>query len=195
MTAWQGRNAARRWRALVAMAQAAEAPLGLGDGFARAVGVTGLRLMAYKDEYEVARLHRAPGFRAALAATFDGGGRPRVHLAPPLLPLGRDGRTGRPRKIALGRSADLAFAVLVRLKWLRGTPFDPFGHTAERRAERRLARDFATLVARLSAGLTPETHARAVAIAELGQSVRGFGPVKAAAIARYEAALAEGLAQ
>jgi indolepyruvate ferredoxin oxidoreductase len=191
MRAWQDAGAAARFRVLVDTARRAEAAQGLGEDFTRAVALTALRLMPYKDEYEVARLYRDPAFRASVAAIWGPGVRLRYHLAPPFLPLARDGRTGRPRKIALGRVADLAFAVLAPLRRLRGTPFDPFGHTAERREERRLVAEFEALVADLAATLAPATHARAVRIASLGQQVRGYGPVKAAAVARYRAALAE----
>lgn len=193
MAAWQNGKIADRWRAMVEAAHTAEKAIGSSEAFTRAIANTGLRLMAYKDEYEVARLYRDPAFTEMLGKALHGGKRKRVHLAPPMLPLGRDGRTGRPRKIALGRSADLAFALLPRLKWLRGTPLDPFGYTAERRTERRLSRDFFDLACQLTHDLTPKTHAKSVEIAELGQMVRGFGPVKEAAIARYEAALAEKL--
>ena len=165
----------------------------MGDSFTRAVAATGLRLMAYKDEYEVARLHRLPAFRQALAETFDTTAAPRFHLAPPLLPRRLDARTGRPAKIAIGRPAVWAFAVLTQLRALRGMPLDPFGHTAERRAERRLAAEYVALVDRLATELTPETHARCTRIAALGQMVRGFGPVKEAAIARYDSELAAAL--
>ncbi|MCU0906191.1 MAG: indolepyruvate ferredoxin oxidoreductase family protein [Rhodobacteraceae bacterium] len=188
---WGGAPAAARFRAVVAVAQAAEARQGLGEAFTRAVAQTALRLMPYKDEYEVARLHRDPVFRAAVAASHGPSARLTWHLAPPFLPLGRDGRTGRPRKVALGRAADWAFALLVRLRPLRGTPFDPFGHTAERRAERRLVAAFEALVARLATGLSADTHASAVEAVQLGLMVRGYGPVKASAIARYQTALAE----
>jgi indolepyruvate ferredoxin oxidoreductase len=191
MRAWGGPRAARRWRTIVARARAAEGTM--GESFTRAVAATGLRLLAYKDEYEVARLHRLPAFRQALAETFDTTAVPRFHLAPPLLTRHLDARTGRPAKIAIGRPAVWAFAVLTQLRALRGTPLDPFGHTAERRAERRLAAEYVALVDRLATELTPETHARCTRIAALGQMVRGFGPVKEAAIARYDSELAAAL--
>jgi indolepyruvate ferredoxin oxidoreductase len=191
MTAWGGARAARDWRTLVDLARTAET--GMGDAFSRAVAATGLRLMAYKDEYEVARLHRLTSFRKELDQTFVLDGRPRFHLAPPFLSWRRDGRTGRPAKIAMGRIADWSFALLVRLRSLRATPFDLFGRTHERQAERRLSRDFAALVTRLSAELSTENHFEAIRIVSLGQHVRGFGPVKAAAMVRYEEQLTQAL--
>ena len=134
------------------------------------------KLLAYKDEYEVARLHLDTLTKAR--AEFDGDLRPTFHLAPPLLP-GRDG-AGRPRKRAFGPWVSAVFAVLAKGKRLRGTPFDLFGYTAERRMERALITQFEGDMAQVLASLTPATEPLVRELAELPLTIRGFGPVKEA---------------
>ena len=183
LTDYQDAAYAARFDALVRRAAEAEATHAPGrSGLAEAVSAGAFKLMAYKDEYEVARLYAAPEFRAALEDAFEGTPTLRVHLAPPLLSR-PDPRTGHPRKIAFGPWILTAFRVLAKLKGLRGTAFDPFGRTAERKAERQLVADYAALVEELCTGLTPANHATAVALAELPQEIRGFGHVKAGAMA------------
>ncbi|WP_372089009.1 indolepyruvate ferredoxin oxidoreductase family protein [Tistrella mobilis] len=145
----------------------------LTDAVARSL----FKLMAYKDEYEVARLYTDGAFHDKLARQFEGDVRLTFHLAPPLFAR-RDKATGRPRKSSYGPWVMGAFRLLARMKRLRGTVFDPFGHTAERRTERRLIAEYRATVERLVAGLTPENHARAVEIAKLPMDIRGFGHVK-----------------
>jgi indolepyruvate ferredoxin oxidoreductase len=152
------------------------------------------KLMAYKDEYEVARLYADPAFLKQVNNTFDGERlRLRFHLAPPLLAR-RDKRTGVPRKMTFGPWLLGGFSLLARLKVLRGTPFDPFGHTRERRLERQLVTDYETLLDQVVAKLTPENHAIAVGLAAIPEKIRGYGHVKMrhlAAAKADEAALLE----
>jgi indolepyruvate ferredoxin oxidoreductase len=134
------------------------------------------KLLTYKDEYEVARLHLATAAR--VEAAFQGARGMTFHLAPPLLP-GRDG-AGRPRKRAFPARLMLpAFRLLAAMSGLRGTALDPFGWTAERRTERRLIADYEADMAALPADSAGDA---AVALAELPLAIRGFGPVKAAAV-------------
>ncbi len=145
------------------------------------------RLMAYKDEYEVARLYTDPAFMAGLADTFSGKLKLSLNLAPPLLPLGKDPRTGRPRKIAVGGWVLPLFRLLRRGKALRGTPFDPFGHTAERRLERALIGEYQAMVRSLAEGMTAGKLALATEIAAAPALAAGYGPVKEAGVAAYRA--------
>ena len=140
-------------------------------------------MLAYKDEYEVARLHLET--RSRLSDAFDGDLRVTYHLAPP--GLTRPGPDGRAAKRAFGPWIERVFGVLARMKALRGTPLDPFGLTAERRAERAAIRAYEADVAHLLATARPSTMDAAVALAEWPLSVRGFGPVKAAAAVRAAA--------
>ncbi|HPU52058.1 MAG TPA: indolepyruvate ferredoxin oxidoreductase family protein, partial [Burkholderiaceae bacterium] len=163
------------------------ASLRLSDAVARGL----FKLMAYKDEYEVARLLSDPAFKAGIERQFEGDWSLRFHLAPPLLAR-LDPRTGRPRKIEFGPWLAPLLAVLARLKFLRGTPFDPFGWTAERRTERALIVRYRALIETVLAGLTPERLDLALEIARLPDDVRGYGPVKERHLKdfeRHEAAL------
>ena len=170
---------AQRYRDLVTRVAAVEAAATPGrSGLAMAVAKGAFRLMAYKDEYEVARLQLDPRFRTALASQFSPTAKFRYHLAPPLLSFRRDARTGAPAKMSFGRWIEPAFRVLASLKAVRGTWYDPFGWTAERRAERQAVQDYETLIAKLLPRLSPATHAKIVEIAGLADTVRGFGPVK-----------------
>jgi indolepyruvate ferredoxin oxidoreductase len=184
LTAYQDAAWAARYRALVERVRAVESERAPGqDALARAVLANAFRLMSYKDEYEVARLHADAAFRHRLDASFDGPVRLRYHLAPPLLAR-RDPATGVPRKIEFGAWMGLAFRLLAPGKRLRGTPLDPFGRSAERRLERQLIADYFALIERLLAGLSPGNHALAVELAGLPDGIRGFGHVKLAAIGR-----------
>jgi indolepyruvate ferredoxin oxidoreductase len=133
--------------------------------------------MAYKDEYEVARLLSDPAFARRIADEFEGDYVVHYHLAPPLL-AGRDPATGRPRKRRYGPWMRPAMALLARLKPLRGTVLDPFGYTAERRAERALVDEYERTMREVAQRLAPGNHAAAVAIARVPDDIRGYGHVK-----------------
>jgi indolepyruvate ferredoxin oxidoreductase len=134
------------------------------------------KLLAYKDEYEVARLHLESHAKAR--AQFDGDFKMTFHLAPPM--TSRTGADGRPAKKAYGERMLAAFRVLAPLKVLRGTPLDPFGRSAERRMERALIRQYEADMAEWLGKVRPETREALIALAELPLSIRGFGPVKEA---------------
>ena len=148
------------------------------------------KLLAYKDEYEVARMHLDTARKAR--AEFDGDFRVTYHLAPPI--FGGEGADGRPIKRAFGPWMGRVFGVLARMKGLRGTAFDPFGRSAERKMERALIVQFERDMAEVLERLSPATQEIARELAELPLSIRGYGPVKAAsetmAAKRREALLA-----
>jgi indolepyruvate ferredoxin oxidoreductase len=180
LTAWQDARWAERYRSRVERVRQVETERVGAAGrwrLTEAVARHLARLMAYKDEYEVARLHTDPTFLASLDARFEGNWSLRFHLAPPLISR-IDPKTGRPVKREFGPWMLPAMRVLARLKRLRGTPFDPFGRTAERRSERALIEAYEALVDELMAGLTPANHAQAIALARLPDRIRGYGPVK-----------------
>ncbi|SLN35358.1 indolepyruvate ferredoxin oxidoreductase family protein [Oceanibacterium hippocampi] len=178
LTAYQNARYARRYRALVDKVAAAEAEKTPGrHGLAEAVARYAFKLMAYKDEYEVARLYTDGRFEEKLAAQFAGDYRIEFHLAPPILAK-RDPATGAPEKRTYGPWMFKAFRVLARLKFLRATPLDPFGRTEERKTERKLIRDYEATVERLIGGLTPANHGLAVAVARIPEEIRGYGHVK-----------------
>ena len=181
---YQNESYAERYRILVARARAAETEQAPGrDGFAAAVARSYYKLLAYKDEYEVARLYGDGRFARALAENFEGKSRLTVHLAPPFL-VNRDPTTGAPIKREFGAWMLRAMRLLAPFKFLRGTALDPFGYTPERIAERGLIAEYETLTAELIERLTPATHALATELALLAFKIRGFGHVKAAAIER-----------
>lgn len=145
------------------------------------------KLMAYKDEYEVARLITNGAFDGDIAARFDGDIKVTYHLAPPFLP-GIDTATGRPRKRAFGAWIRPLMGGLAKLKWLRGSWVDPFGYTHERRVERQLIKDYRDTLYEAVSQLSDDTYGTVRALAELPDQIRGFGPVKAEAIEEYEKA-------
>ena len=178
LTAFQNTRLAERYRSLLMLARKLErerAPRleGLVEAIARAYH----KLLAYKDEYEIARLYTDGRFAAELAANFEGRTRLEFHLAPPLT-ASRDSRTGHLQKTAFGPWMMTVFRLLARLKGLRGTPLDPFGYTAERRRERQMIVDYEATVASLLDRLDSENHGLAVEIATLPLSIKGFGHVK-----------------
>ena len=157
-----------------------------GGPFTDAVARYAYKLMAYKDEYEVARLYADGSFRRRLAARFEGDLEVTFHLAPPLLSR-PDPVTGEPRKRAFGAWMWPVFGLLAKMRGLRGTAFDPFGRTAERRMERRLIEEYFETIEELIAGLRPENHALAVEIASVPDRIRGFGHDKQRNAAEAEA--------
>jgi len=180
LVAYQDRAWAGRYRRLVDRVRAVEGErIGANPGFelTESVARNFFRLMAYKDEYEVARLHSDPAFVAGIAARFEGDWKLKFHLAPPLLAR-TDPKTGRPRKLAFGPWMMSGFRVLARLKFLRGTAFDPFGRTEERRAERALVASYENVVDEIMARLGPGNLGIAVELASVPEQIRGFGPVK-----------------
>ena len=183
---YQDAGWAARYRESVAAAATAERQRAPGgNAFARAAAESLFKLMAYKDEYEVARLYTDGAFAAELRDAFEGDLRVTIHLAPPLLAR-RDPITGEAKKIAFGPWILPALRGLAKLRRLRGTPFDLFGYSAERRAERAMIADHEALLEELAAGLNAENRALAVALAATPQAIRGFGHVKAKALATTE---------
>jgi indolepyruvate ferredoxin oxidoreductase len=176
---YQNADYAARYRALVEKVRAAEAAKVPGKSqLAEAVARYLFKLMAYKDEYEVARLYSTDTFRAQIANEVGGENlRLHVHLSPPLFAR-RDKATGEPKKTKFGPWIFPVFRVLAKLKFLRGTALDPFGYTAERRTERKLIADYEVLLSEILGRLTPENHAMAVGLASIPEKIRGFGHVK-----------------
>jgi indolepyruvate ferredoxin oxidoreductase len=149
----------------------------LTDAVARVL----FKLMAYKDEYEVARLHLDAVFRAKLSSEFEPGFKINYHLAPPAVPTGRD-HCGRPRKIQFGSWMNGPFRALQSLKRLRGTRLDMFGLNHERKTERELISWYEGVVGQLCSHLTCDTVDNMAQIAAIPLDIRGFGPVKLAAV-------------
>ena len=178
LTAYQDRAYAERYAELVRRTAAVERDKVPGAGaLAEAVARYYFKLLAYKDEYEVARLYTEGAFLDKLGATFAGDYTLRFHLAPPIFAR-RDPDTGVPRKREFGPWMLTVLRLLARLKRLRGTPFDVFGMSAERKLERRLIAEYESCVSELIAGLEPENHGLAVEIASIPEQIRGFGHVK-----------------
>ena len=184
LTKYQNRAYADRYAELLARITAAEQRARPGSrALTQAIAESYFKLLAYKDEYEVARLYSDGAFQRKLAAQFEIGGRIKVFLAPPLISR-RDPNTGRPRKRAFGGWVLKLFSVLAKAKGLRGHWFDPFGWTDERKQERWQIDHFEQIVDELLNSLDRQNLAIAVDIATLPAEVRGFGPVKAAALER-----------
>lgn len=175
---YQNARYANRYRNLVEQVREREAELQLGEQLSRTVARYYFKLMAYKDEYEVARLHSGAAFQAQLQQEFQGDYQLRFHLAPPLLAR-RDPVTGEPLKREFGGWMMGVFRLLARLRGLRGTPLDIFGYTAERRLERRLIGDYADIISELLPKLSADNHSLACEIAALPEGIRGYGHVKA----------------
>lgn len=178
LTAYQNASYAKRYRDIVARIATAESEKAPGSkGLKDAVISNLFKLMAYKDEYEVARLYTAPEFRQKLERQFDGDYSLKVHLAPPML-SSIDPNTGLPRKREFGPWIFKAFSILAKLKSLRGTAFDVFGYTQERKTERKLIEDYAALLDEIAGSLAPENHGMAVQLARIPEQIRGFGHIK-----------------
>ncbi|EKE69523.1 indolepyruvate ferredoxin oxidoreductase family protein [Oceanibaculum indicum] len=194
LTDYQDAAYARRYTDLVARVRAAEQAMTPGQSaLAEAVARYYHKLLAIKDEYEVARLYTDGGFQRRLSQQFEGDYKLEFHLAPPLF-AERDPQTGHLKKRAYGPWMMAAFRTLAGFKRLRGTAFDIFGRTEERRMERRLVAEYEALLAELLEKLSPDNHHLAVALASLPDKVRGFGHVKEANVAKAKAEEAELLA-
>ncbi|MBP0594270.1 indolepyruvate ferredoxin oxidoreductase family protein [Paraburkholderia sp. LEh10] len=175
---YQNASYARRYAEVVrrvvdAERHAVPGAAALGEAAARYL----YKLMAYKDEYEVARLHTAPEALAQLQAQFKAGYKVQFHLAPPLLAK-RDPLTGELQKKAYGPWVLNAFRLLAKLKGLRGGPLDVFGKTGERRHERQLIEDYIALLDEIVTSLNADNHEAAVALASVPDEIRGYGHVK-----------------
>jgi indolepyruvate ferredoxin oxidoreductase len=187
LTDYQNAAYAARYATLIAKVRAAEETVVAGTTVLTEAAARALfKVMAYKDEYEVARLYAESDFRHRVAEQFEGDYTLKFHLAPPLLG-NRDPRTGRLKKQAFGPWMLKAFGVLAKLRFLRGTAFDIFGRTPERRAERGLLAEHMARLDAICAGLSPANHAVAVELAAVPLEIRGFGHVKEAALATARA--------
>jgi indolepyruvate ferredoxin oxidoreductase len=182
---------AKRYAEAVANVAKAEAKVAGGStALTETVARNLHKLMAYKDEYEVARLHADPAFIARLDALFEHGWTAKYHLAPPLLAK-PDPQTGKIAKLTYGPWMLKAFGVLAKFKSLRGSALDVFGKTEERRRERELIENYTKEVAEIGRTLTAANHAAAVALAAWPDEIRGYGHVKEKAIDTAEAAAAD----
>jgi indolepyruvate ferredoxin oxidoreductase len=177
LTGYQNAAYAYRYSALIEKVRDAEAKIRGHGGLAEAVARYYFKLLAYKDEYEVARLFTDGSFKEKVASMFEGDYKLRFHLAPPLLAK-RHSETGELTKSEYRAWVYSAFKVLAKLKFLRGGRLDVFGYTKERRLERQLISDYEQTVSELLAVLTAENHALAVRIASIPEEIRGFGHVK-----------------
>jgi indolepyruvate ferredoxin oxidoreductase len=194
LTGYQDAAYAQRYRALVLNVRKIEQEKINSTKLAEAVARYYAKLLAYKDEYEVARLYTDGAFRKKIDAMFEGDYRLVFHLAPPLLAR-PDPRSGEPAKIRFGSWVMGLFGILAKLKGLRGTALDVFGRTEERRTERALIGEYEQTVQTLLAGLTRDNHALAVEIAALPESIRGYGHIKAKSVSAARKKLAELLAR
>jgi indolepyruvate ferredoxin oxidoreductase len=176
LVAYQDAAYAARYRSLVERVRAADGALGR-SALSEAVARYYAKLLAYKDEYEVARLHTDGAFMAEIGRRFEGRPQLELHLAPPLL-ASRDPATGHLKKRAYGPWIFTAMRYLARMKGLRGRWLDPFGHSAERRTERRLITEYESVIAELLTRLSPENYGLAVEIAQIPEHIRGYGHVK-----------------
>ncbi len=197
LTAYQNAEYAQQYAQAVAALEQREMAIEGNDSrkqLSKAVARNLFKVMAYKDEYEVARLHADPAFKAQIAAQFDGDYKLAFHLAPPLLARKKPG-SDTPAKMTLGSWMMPTFGVLARFKGLRGTPLDVFGYTHERRRERALRDQYLAFVRNLATSLTAENKDTALKLAQLPDQVRGYGHVKLAALDKFDARWSELLAQ
>jgi len=178
---YQDAELADRYVALVERVREAERALAGDEALSRSVADAYFRLLSYKDEYEVARLHTRPEFLQTIRDEYGSKSKLRFHLAPPLFARKKDAR-GRPLKKEFGGWMLPVFRVLARMRGLRGTAFDLFGYTAERRMERKLIREFESMLDLSLAELTADKRENLNARVDQFRELRGYGPVKEAAI-------------
>jgi indolepyruvate ferredoxin oxidoreductase len=186
LTGYQNTAYAEKYKSLVARVRAAEQTQAAGSSaLTQAVARYAFKLMAYKDEYEVARLYTSGDFEKHVRDTFDGDFKIHFHLAPPL--LARRDSEGHLRKAEYGSWVFGAFKLVAKLKGLRGTAFDIFGYTAERKMERALIDEYFATLDELLAKLDRNNHALAVEIATIPEHIRGYGHIKDAHLAKARA--------
>jgi len=180
LTDYHDARLARRYRALVEAVHAREQALGAAQ--APLTGIVAqqfARLLAIKDEYEVARLYTDGRFQQSLADAFETTGTLQFHMAPPL--FARPGPDGRPRKMKIGPWLMPVLRGMARLRRVRGSMIDPFGHTHERKMERQLANDYESMLRdEILPMLDPDRHVLAQQIARVPERIRGYGHVKLA---------------
>jgi indolepyruvate ferredoxin oxidoreductase len=176
LTGYQDAAYAQRYQAFVERVRAAETPLGEGTALSEAVARYLFKLMAIKDEYEVARLHTDPAFTRKIESMFEGDFRLVHHLAPPA--IAKRNAKGELVKQPFGPWVRKVFPLLARLKGLRGGALDVFGKTEERRMERQLLSDYEACIAELLKSLSAERLALAAEIARIPEEIRGYGHVK-----------------
>ncbi len=196
LAAYQNARYAQRYRDMVDRVRLTEKGMVSGAiALTEAVARYLFKLMAYKDEYEVARLYTDGSFAKQVNAAFEGDNlRMEVHLAPPI--LGRkDKTTGLPKKTTFGPWMFKAFGYMAKFRFLRGTPFDIFGYSRERRMERQLIRDYRALLEEIIRELKPHNHTLAVALASIPEKIRGYGHVKMRHLAAAKKEEAELLAR
>jgi indolepyruvate ferredoxin oxidoreductase len=190
LTDYQNAKLGTRYRALVTQVRDAARDRGFGDELPRAVAVNYAKLLAYKDEYEVARLYTDGRFEQQLRDQFDGDFKISFNLAPPLLGGAKDA-LGRPKKRAFGAWMLPAFRLLAKLRVLRGTALDIFGYSPDRRLERDLITGYEKDVAHILSVLSPVTLDTVIEILSLPDRIRGYGPVKEKAVADAKARYAQ----
>jgi indolepyruvate ferredoxin oxidoreductase len=177
LTNYQNKKLAERYRNLVKQVRDAALNGGFGEELPRAVAINYAKLLAYKDEYEVARLYTDGSFEKQIRDQFEGDFKFNFNLAPPLLARGTD-PSGRPRKRAFGAWMIPLFRVLAGIRGLRGTPFDIFGYSADRRLERDLIAGYEKDVVHVLSVLSPLNLDTAIELLSLPDRIRGYGPVK-----------------
>jgi indolepyruvate ferredoxin oxidoreductase len=177
---YQNGRYARQYAEFVARVRQSEAAVTDETRLSEAVARSLFKLMAYKDEYEVARLHLRPEFKRELEAQFGSGARITYRLHPPILRA-----LGMKNKLSLGRWFDAGYRLLVALKPLRGTPLDIFGYAHVRRVERQLISEYRAMIESELAALTPQSYERAVHLANLPDVIRGYEDIKLANVEKY----------
>jgi indolepyruvate ferredoxin oxidoreductase len=187
LTDYQDATYGQQYRDAVSRIESIESRVTPGaQQLTKAVAKNYFKLLSYKDEYEVARLHTETGFLKDLRRRFRNDFTPEFHFSPPLFAR-RDPVSGRPRKYRFGPWILPVLRLLARLRFLRGGPLDIFGYMSERRMERRLIADYEALLERFENELTSERMTTAIALAELPDSIRGYGPIKTAAVEAADA--------
>jgi indolepyruvate ferredoxin oxidoreductase len=194
LTSYQNAAYAEKYRALILKVKKLEQEKTNSTKLTEAVARYYAKLLAYKDEYEVARLYSDGAFRKKIEGMFEGDYKMVFHLAPPLLAK-PDPITGEPAKMTFGPWVMGLFGILSKLKGIRGTALDIFGRTEERRMERALITEYEQTVETLLAGLTRDNHALAVEIASLPETIRGYGHIKAKSVTAARAKRDEMLAR
>lgn len=194
LTDYQNSGLSERYKSLVQKVETSEAKLGKSRELTNAVMRNYFKLLSYKDEYEVARLYTNGEFEQRICERFEGNFKLKFHLAPPIFG-GKLLPNGRHKKRQYGAWAFGMFKMLARMKGLRGGTFDLFGYSSERKMERRLIGEYEDMVEEILLSLNAGNHSAAVELANVPDAIRGYGPVKLAAVEKAEGVKAELLAR